>query len=173
MAKASEKTILVVDDEPDVREFLSTCIKDAGFQVKTAEDGVDGLEKIEKYMPDLVTVDMVMPRRSGINLIRKLKKTKSMSNIPVIVITAHAQDEFGQEDISKFDGFATHLKPRYIMEKPITPATLKKAICNILDVESEEESIAKKESGEHNAVMDALKNADKATIEKISKMLNP
>jgi len=50
---------------------------------------------------------------------------------------------------------------------------LKKAICNILDVESEEENIAKKESSEHNAVMDALKNADKATIEKISKMLNP
>jgi len=173
MAKASEKTILVVDDEPDVREFLSACIKDAGFQVKTAEDGVDGFEKIEKYMPDLVTVDMVMPRRSGINLIRKLKKTKGMANIPVIVITAHAQDEFGEEDISKFEGFATHLKPRYIMEKPITPDTLKKAICNILDVESEEENIAKKESSEHNAVMDALKNADKATIEKISKMLNP
>ncbi len=173
MAKASEKTILVVDDEPDVREFLSACIQDAGFQVKTAEDGVDGLEKIEKYMPDLVTVDMVMPRRSGINLIRKLKKNKDMANIPVIVITAHAQDEFGEEDISKFEGFATHLKPRYIMEKPITPANLRKAICNILDVESEEENIAKKESGEHNAVMDALKNADKATIEKISKMLNP
>ena len=173
MAKASEKTILIVDDEPDVREFLSACIQDVGFQVKTAEDGVDGLEKIEKYMPDLVTVDMVMPRRSGINLIRKLKKDKNMANIPVIVITAHAQDEFGEEDISKFEGFATHLKPRYIMEKPITPANLQKAICNILDVEPVEENIAKKESGEHNAVMDALKNADKATIEKISKMLNP
>ncbi|MEN8212480.1 MAG: response regulator [Thermodesulfobacteriota bacterium] len=172
MAKASEKTILVVDDEPDVREFLSACIKDAGFQVKTAEDGVDGFEKIEKYMPDLVTVDMVMPRRSGINLIRKLKKEKNMASIPVIVITAHAQDEFGQEDISKFDGFATHLKPRYIMEKPITPVTLVKAICNILNVESVEDKTAKKESGEHNAVMDALKNADKATIEKISQMLN-
>ena len=54
MAKASEKTILVVDDEPDVREFLSACMKDAGFQVKVAEDGVDGLEKIEKYMPILL-----------------------------------------------------------------------------------------------------------------------
>ncbi|MCP4670075.1 MAG: response regulator, partial [Desulfobacula sp.] len=61
MAKASEKTILVVDDEPDVREFLATCMKDAGFNVKLAEDGVDGMEKIIKYMPDLVTVDMVMP----------------------------------------------------------------------------------------------------------------
>ncbi|MDA3917159.1 MAG: response regulator [Deltaproteobacteria bacterium] len=172
MAKASEKTILIVDDEPDVREFLSACIKDAGFQVKTAEDGVDGLEKIEKYMPDLVTVDMVMPRRSGINLIRKLKKDKNMASIPVIVITAHAQDEFGQEDISKFEGFATHLKPRYIMEKPITPANLRKAICNILDVEPVEDDTAREESSEHNAVMDALKNADKATIEKISQMLN-
>ncbi len=172
MAKASEKTILVVDDEPDVREFLSACMKDAGFQVKVAEDGVDGFEKIEKYMPDLVTVDMVMPRRSGINLIRKLKKDKNMASIPVIVITAHAQDEFGMEDISKFDGFATHLKPRYIMEKPITPANLIKAICNILDVEIEEDNTALNSNKEHDSVIDALRNADKKTIEKISKILN-
>ncbi len=172
MTKASEKTVLVVDDEPDVREFLSTCLKDAGFQVKTAGDGVDGLEKIEKYMPDLVTVDMVMPRRSGINLIRKLKKDNETANIPVIVITAHANDEFGKKDISKFDGFATHLKPRYIMEKPITPSSLIKAICNILDVESVEENIERKKSHEYDSVMDALKKADKATIEKISQMLN-
>ena len=95
-----------------------------------------------------------------------------MANIPVIVITAHAQDELGQEDISKFDGFATHLKPRYIMEKPITPATLVKAICNILNVESVEEKPVQKEGGEHNAMLDALRNADQATIDKISKMLN-
>ena len=171
MGKASEKTILVVDDEPDVREFLSVCMQDAGFQVKTAEDGVDGLEKIEKYMPDLVTVDMVMPRRSGINLIRKLKKNKQMADIPVIVITAHAQDEFGKDDVSKFEGFATHLKPRYIMEKPITPASLIKAICNILDVEVQEENPILSPSDEHDSVIDALKKADKKTIEKISQML--
>lgn len=172
MAKASEKTILVVDDEPDVREFLATCMKDAGFKVKLAEDGVDGMEKIIKYMPDLVTVDMVMPRRSGINLIRKLKKDEKMANIPVIVITAHAQDEFGQEDISKFDGFATHLKPRYIMEKPITPANLIKAICNILDVDVDLDDITQKSGNERDAIMDMLKNANKETINKISKMLN-
>jgi len=172
MAKASEKTILVVDDEPDVREFLATCMKDAGFNVKLAEDGVDGMEKFQKYNPDLVTVDMVMPRRSGINLIRKLKKDKKGANVPVIVITAHAQDEFGQEDISKFDGFATHLKPRYIMEKPITPATLIKAICNILEVDVDMDDIAHKLGDERDAVLDMLKNANKDTIKKISQMLN-
>ena len=172
MAKASEKTILVVDDEPDVREFLSTCMEDAGFNVKVAEDGVDGMEKFQKYMPDLVTVDMVMPRRSGINLIRKLRKDKRGANIPVIVITAHAQDEFGQEDISKFDGFATHLKPRYIIEKPITPETLIKAICNILKVEADFDDTTQKPGNERNEVMDMLKNADKDTIKKISQMLN-
>ena len=172
MAKASEKTILIVDDEPDVREFLATCMKDAGFQVKLAEDGVDGMEKFLKYMPDLVTVDMVMPRRSGINLIRKLKKDKRGANVPVIVITAHAQDEFGQEDISKFDGFATHLKPRYIMEKPITPEILIKAICSILQVEVNLDDIAQKPNNERDAVMNMLKNANKNTIKKVSQMLN-
>ena len=73
MAKASEKRILVVDDEPDVRNFLATCIEDAGFLVETACDGEDALEKIKANAPDLMTLDMVMPRRSGISLMRKLR----------------------------------------------------------------------------------------------------
>ena len=90
----------------------------------------------------------------------------------MIVITAHAQDEFGQEDISKFDGFATHLKPRYIMEKPITPATLIKAICNILEVDVDMDDIAQKLGDERDEVLNMLKNANKDTIKKISQMLN-
>jgi len=63
MIPASKKKILVVDDEPDVRNFLAACIEDAGFKVITAIDGVDALEKVAKDPPDLITMDMVMPRR--------------------------------------------------------------------------------------------------------------
>jgi len=85
MAHASEKKILVVDDEPDVRNFLASCIEDAGFIVETAVDGVDALEKIQADIPDLMTLDMVMPRKSGISLMRKLRENENWANIPVII----------------------------------------------------------------------------------------
>ena len=91
MAHASEKRILVVDDEPDVRNFLAACIEDAGFVVETAKDGVEALEKIEASPPDLMTLDMVMPRKSGIAVIRTLRENERYKSLPVIVITAHAR----------------------------------------------------------------------------------
>ena len=137
MDKSSEKKILVVDDEPDVRNFLTTCIQDAGFQVDSAIDGQDALEKIEKEVPDLMTLDMVMPRKSGIELIRTLRKNDDWSDLPVIVITAHAKNEFASEDIKSFNAFTSGLKPRRTIEKPVTPEVLIKTICDILDVAPE------------------------------------
>ncbi len=135
MAKAAEKRILVVDDEPDVRNFLATCIEDAGFFVETAGDGIEALEKVEANVPDLMTLDMVMPRRSGIKLMRKLRKNEKWAHIPVIVITAHAKDEFGSKDVKELQAFAARQRPHYTFEKPITPEKLVAAISEILKVD--------------------------------------
>ncbi len=167
MAKASEKTILVVDDEPDVRDFISTCLEDAGFQVETAVDGVDALEKIEASIPDLMTLDMVMPRRSGLSLMRKLRKNDKWKDIPVIVITAHAQDEFASDDVKKLlVAFETKQQPRHIMEKPITPPKLIDAVSEILEVFPEGDSVGGKEN-----LIQAIKQADPATLEQIQSLL--
>jgi CheY-like chemotaxis protein len=135
MGIASEKKILVVDDEPDVRNFLTACIEDAGFQVDSAVDGQDALEKIESELPDLMTLDMVMPRKSGIELIRILRNNERWSGLPIIVITAHARNEFASEDIKSFNAFTSGLKPRRTIEKPVTPEILVRTICDILNVE--------------------------------------
>ena len=170
MAKASNKKILVVDDEPDVRNFLSTCIEDAGFNVDTAVDGVDALEKIKENPPDLVTLDMVMPRKTGIQLLRDLRNIDKMKNLPVIIITAHANDEFGSEDMKSFNAFTSGLRPRYTMEKPITPEKLVKAIGDILSVDIEE---ADQETPitEEDKIMRLLKGRDQNTLKKIEEML--
>lgn len=138
MTLSSEKKILVVDDEPDVRNFLTACIEDAGFQVDSAVDGQDALEKIEKELPDLMTLDMVMPRKSGIELIRTLRKNDKWAGLPIIVITAHARDEFASDDIKSFNAFTSGLKPRRTIEKPVTPEILVKTICEILNVEPDD-----------------------------------
>ncbi len=172
MAHASQKTILVVDDEPDVRNFLATCIEDAGFKVQTAIDGVDALDKIKANPPDLMTLDMVMPRHSGINLMRKLRQNEEWANIPVIVITAHAKDEFGSEDIKKFEAFAAHHRPKHFMEKPVTPAKLVKAIGEILNVEIDADAV---EEGplkdDKEQIKKLISKTDPETLKKVLEVL--
>jgi CheY-like chemotaxis protein len=169
MVHASERKVLVVDDEPDVRNFLATCIEDAGFTVETAIDGVDALEKIKAGKPDLMTLDMVMPRHSGIKLMRKLRQNEEWADIPVIVITAHAQDEFGSEDAKRFEGFAAHHRPKFFLEKPVTPATLVKAIGEILEVEIDVDDDGDSEKEQVRKLID---KTDPDTLKKVLEMLD-
>ena len=172
MARASEKKILVVDDEPDVRDFLASCIEDAGFMVETAVDGQDALDKIEADPPDLMTLDMVMPRKSGINVIRTLRKNEKYANLPIIVITAHARDEFGSEDFKEFNAFTSGLRPRYTIEKPVTPERLIKSICEILNVTSESTDEEKDNRiTEKDKLINLIKISDKKTLSKISELI--
>ena len=171
MAHASEKRILVVDDEPDVRNFLAACIEDAGFVVETARDGVEALEKIEASPPDLMTLDMVMPRKSGIAVIRTLRENERYKSLPVIVITAHAHTEFGSEDIKNFNAFASGLRPRYTMEKPVTPEKLVKAIADILKVETDDVPTGG-ENPEYESVVKMVRKSDPDTLSRIKDLLN-
>jgi CheY-like chemotaxis protein len=170
MAHASEKKILVVDDEPDVRNFLAACIEDAGFQVDTACDGAEALEKVQADPPDLMTLDMVMPRVSGINLMRQLRNMDQFARLPVIVITAHAHDELGSEDIKGFNAFTSGLRPRYTMEKPVTPKKLVKAISDILGVDTEE-TPGSKDGNDRLKVIEMIGRTDAETLKKIQSLL--
>ena len=170
MAHASEKKILVVDDEPDVRNFLATCIEDAGFQVDTACDGAQALERLQADPPDLMTLDMVMPRVSGINLMRQIRSMEQFARLPVIVITAHAHDELGSEDIRGFSAFTSGLRPRYTMEKPVTPQKLVSAISEILEVETDAASVSARED-ERQKVIQMIGRTDSETLKKIQSLL--
>ena len=172
MAHASGKMILVVEDEPDVRNFLAACLEDAGFRVETAVDGIDALEKIDAVNPDLMTLDMVMPRKSGIRVIRTLRKMEKWAKLPIIVITAHAHDELGSEDVKSLYAFTSGLRPRVTMEKPISPPKLAKAISEILEVEIEEiDTKAQLPTDERQKIVDLLQNTDSDTLQRIREVL--
>ncbi len=172
MANANEKKILVVDDEPDVRNFLTVCIQDAGFVVDSAVNGQDALDKIEKERPDLITLDMNMPKMSGIKLIRILRRDKELSQLPIIVVTAHAHSEFASEDVKTFNAFTSGLKPKRTIEKPVTPEILIKTICEILDVEAVPDIAADKPiSSDEANLAKMLKNSDPETLQKIKDLL--
>ena len=168
MALASEKKILIVDDEPDVRNFLSACAEDAGFIVETAFDGEDAVAKVQSFCPDLMTLDMVMPKKSGYKVLKEIRAMEQFAQLPVIVITAHANDDLGSEDMSKmYATFSGPNAPRVTMEKPITPGKLVKTIAEILDVDlaASQPAIQKAE------VVNLLGGADAATLEKVRQML--
>lgn len=82
--------ILVVDDVPDNVEILQLRLENRGYQVATAGDGIEALEKIRELLPDLVLLDIMMPKMDGIETVRRLKADPSLPFIPVILVTARA-----------------------------------------------------------------------------------
>jgi DNA-binding NtrC family response regulator len=91
----SSKPILVVDDEPIVRESISDWLKDAGYQVVTAETGEEALEKIEKQDFGVIILDVRLPGKTGIAVLREVKVLKP--EIKSIIITAYPSGELARE----------------------------------------------------------------------------
>jgi len=86
------KRILVVDDEPDIRDILKILLEAEGFEVEEASNGREALEKIERRPPDLVITDYVMPDTDGEELCRKIKRDILVRHIPVIMLTGKKED---------------------------------------------------------------------------------
>ncbi len=86
------RAVLVVDDDPDARDFLATVLRDHGFSATTARDGTEALAMIEQARPDLVTLDISMPEKSGVAVYRKLKEDDQLKTIPIIIITGISDD---------------------------------------------------------------------------------
>lgn len=82
-------TIIVVEDNADMRELLAEFLKLYGFTVMTAEDGAAALPLIRQHLPDLVITDLEMPRLDGISMIRELRRWPETRNLPVLVLTAY------------------------------------------------------------------------------------
>lgn len=89
---AEEKTILVVDDEPDVLTYISTLLEDNGYRTLQAKDGQEALDQIEQRRPDLITLDISMPERSGVRFYRDIKESETLKAIPVIIVTGVSGD---------------------------------------------------------------------------------
>ena len=85
-------TVLVVDDEQDVSTFLASVIEDAGMTALVANDGNAAHDLIHEKTPDLISLDLVMPGKSGIRLLHEIRKHPKCAKIPVIIVTGHAQD---------------------------------------------------------------------------------
>jgi twitching motility two-component system response regulator PilH len=86
------KNILIVDDSPTDRQYLSDLLSKNGFKVTTAENADEGLNKAKQLKPDLVLMDVVMPGQSGYQATRALSKDEATKSIPVIICTSKSQE---------------------------------------------------------------------------------
>lgn len=106
------KKILVIDDEPDMVAFLQMLLEDNNYEVITANSGLVGLEKAKAEKPDLITLDITMPGKSGVQVYREIRSTPVISHIPICIVTGAL--EFRQLMYQK-----TVQAPEGFMRKPI------------------------------------------------------
>lgn len=108
--------LLLVDDEEDILEFLGYNLKREGFQVVTATNGKEGIEKAKKELPHLIVMDVMMPEMDGITAVEEIRKNKSLDETLIVFLTARS------EDYSQIAGFEAGADD-YIA-KPIKPKVL-------------------------------------------------
>ena len=125
--------ILVVDDDPDIVEILKYNLKNSGYSVKSAGNGVEAIKKAKKFIPDIILMDVMMPEMSGIEACEEIKNINQLSQAIIIFLSARSED---YTQISAYDAGADD----YI-SKPVKPKILLKKISNI----------AKKINSEKNA----------------------
>jgi twitching motility two-component system response regulator PilH len=108
------KKILIVDDEQDARTYLEVLLQEHGFETKCVDDGDVAWTTVREYGPDLITLDIIMPRETGVKFYRQLCKDPALSKIPVIICSGvtRYKELFARDHL-------TMPKPVAFMEKPL------------------------------------------------------
>jgi len=127
------KKVLAVDDDPDVRSFVLTVLEENGYTPLVAQNGEEGMNAIKEEAPDLVILDILMPRGSGVRLYRELKTDASLKHIPVIVLSGIAEKSFlrSQKALTEFRGGDVP-EPEAYLEKPVKPGELAETIKKVI-----------------------------------------
>jgi len=128
-----KKKILFVDDELDMRIFLSTVLKTEGYEPIAARNAIEGIKKAREVSPDLVVMDVMMPQAGGVTLFQEIKKDTQLRHIPVIMLSGVSEKAFSHHlkmlNIRLDD---TLPPPDAYMEKPLDPARLVETIERLL-----------------------------------------
>ncbi len=111
--------ILLVDDEPDILDFLRYNLRKEGYEVFTAGDGVEGLKLADAVHPHLVILDIMMPKMDGVELCRELRGRPDMSNLLIVFLTARDEDysQIAALDIGGDDYITKPIKPRVFLSR--------------------------------------------------------
>ena len=130
--QTTSKHVLVVDDEPDFAALLRSIIEKAGYTVVTVHTCDDGLAEVHKHRPDIITLDIHMPRKSSVFFYRKLVEDQACHDIPVVVVTSVTRDSEMEKLVKRLLEVQEMPRPRAYIEKPIDGSHLLETLKNAL-----------------------------------------
>ena len=127
------RTVLTVDDEAQTRDFISTVLEEIGYTPLLAENGDEAMDIVRQNKPDLIILDIMMPKQSGIKMYRELKRAESLKDIPVIVCSGLPKRTYlrAQAALTESSGESVP-DPDAYLEKPVTPGHLEATIKKII-----------------------------------------
>ena len=132
----SEKKILVVDDEADVIAYLSAMLKDAGYEVATANNGQEAMDAVKAGAPALISLDITMPEKSGVRFYREMREDPALKDVPIVIVTGVTNPLAAPGGGGSFEQFISSRKelrpPDAFFEKPIDRDAYLKKIAEIL-----------------------------------------
>jgi DNA-binding response OmpR family regulator len=114
MAMIAKKRVLLVDDDPEIIESVRTALTMRGYEVLVARDGAEALSRVERDRPDLMVLDLVMPRRSGLTVLDRMHRT-GMRSTPIIMMTG--TDELRHREAARLRGVSVFLCKPFPMEQ--------------------------------------------------------
>ena len=134
--------VLLIDDEPDILEILSYHLEKEGFLIKTAKNGVEGLEVARDFNPDLIVVDLMMPEMDGIETCMQIREDINLKNTLVALLTARSEDysQIAGFESGADDYITKPIKPRVLVSR-IKALLRRKEVKNTTEKVSDELSI--------------------------------
>ena len=127
------KKIMIVDDEPDILEYLMAALEDSGYITCTAENINNILDSISSEKPDLIILDIMMPDRSGLSIYKEIQSTPEFKKIPVILISGLSSKNEFMAQLFKGKKDSDHIACSYtFVEKPVQLEKLNNQITDLL-----------------------------------------
>jgi CheY-like chemotaxis protein len=140
------KKILVIDDESSIITYLTTVLEDSGYETCSAADAEAGLSLARQERPDLITLDIMMPRRSGVALYQQLKIDPELRDIPVVFVSAFSRSSgFGPASFREMVPDQKIPIPEIYLEKPVAVPEFLRAVASL--IESAEAASGSREGG--------------------------
>lgn len=119
------KTVLIVDDEPTIRTLVNAILDGPGLRTIEAADGFEAIDMARRHRPDLVLLDVVMPRMDGLSACQRMKADRAMARTPVLLLTALQQEPEQQR--------ARQAGADGVVQKPFSPAALRATVDSFLN----------------------------------------
>jgi two-component system alkaline phosphatase synthesis response regulator PhoP len=161
--KNSDIKILLVDDEPDILEIVGYNLKNEGYQIYTAKNGVEALKTAKKEVPHLIILDIMMPEMDGIEACEKIRATEGLENVLITFFTARGEDysQVAGFNVGADDYITKPIKPKLLVSK------IKALLRRVNNVTEEEETTEKMSVG--NIIIDRdeyviIKNGEKLSL---------